>query len=128
MSFRLLIVFLALAGVGPVCHAADKPNVIVIYTDDQGYGDASCLNPDAKFETPNLDRLAKEGMTFTDAHCSDTVCTPSRYGLLTGRYSWRTWLKSSVFGSEVKCLIVDERMTIASLLKANGYHLSLIHI
>ena len=126
MSFRLLIVFLALAGVGPVCHAADKPNVIVIYTDDQGYGDASCLNPDAKFETPNLDRLAKEGMTFTDAHCSDTVCTPSRYGLLTGRYSWRTWLKGSVFGSEVKCLIVDERMTIASLLKANGYHTAMV--
>ncbi len=72
---------------------ADKPNVIVIYTDDQGYGDASCLNPDAKFDTPNLDRLAREGMTFTDAHCSDTVCTPSRYGLLTGRYSWRTELE-----------------------------------
>ena len=62
--------------------AADKPNIIVIYTDDQGYGDASCLNPDSKFATPNLDRLAAEGVTFTDGHCSDTVCTPSRYGLL----------------------------------------------
>ena len=58
--------------------AADsvRPNVIVIYTDDQGYGDASCLNPEAKFKTPNLDRLAREGITFTDGHCSDTVCTP----------------------------------------------------
>jgi arylsulfatase A len=67
----------------PVIYAA-PPNIIVIYTDDQGYGDASNLNPDAKFKTPALDRLAEEGLTFTDGHCSDTVCTPSRYGLLTG--------------------------------------------
>ena len=60
---------------------AEKPNVIVIFTDDQGYGDASCLNPDAKFQTPNLDRLAAEGIAFTNGHCSDTVCTPSRYGI-----------------------------------------------
>jgi len=65
---------------------AEKPNIILIYTDDQGYGDASCLNGQAKFKTPNIDRLAREGITFTDGHCSDTVCTPSRYGLLTGRY------------------------------------------
>jgi arylsulfatase A len=68
-----------------ISFAADKPNIIVIYTDDQGFGDASCLNPQAKFKTPNLDRLAAEGISFTNAHCSDTVCTPSRYGLLTGR-------------------------------------------
>ena len=72
---------------------AAKPNVIVIYVDDMGYGDASCLNPEAKFRTPHIDRLANEGMTFTDGHSSDTVCTPSRYGLLTGRYSWRTTMK-----------------------------------
>lgn len=100
---------------------ADKPNVIVIYTDDQGFGDASCLNSDAKFNTPNLDRLAREGMTFTDAHCSDTVCTPSRYGLLTGRYSWRTSLKKGVFGAEKECLITDGRITLASMLRDNGY-------
>ena len=64
-------------------HAAEKPNVILIYSDDQGYGDASCLNPDSKFRTRNLDRLAREGLTLTDGHCSDTVCTPSRCGLLT---------------------------------------------
>jgi len=63
-----------------------RPNIIVIYTDDQGFGDASCLNPEAKFQTPNLDRLAKEGVNFTNGHSADTVCTPSRYGLLTGRY------------------------------------------
>ena len=106
--------------------ADSRPNVIVIYTDDQGFGDASCLNPEAKFETPNLDRLATEGMTFTDAHCSDTVCTPSRYGLLTGRYSWRTSLKKGVYGAEKKCLIADGRTTLASLLKQRGYATAMV--
>lgn len=105
---------------------AAKPNIIVIYTDDQGYGDASCLNPQSKFETPNLDRLAQEGMTFTDGHCSDTVCTPSRYGLLTGRYAWRTSLKRGVMGAEGTCLIADGRMTLASLLRDNGYHTGMV--
>ena len=106
--------------------AADKPNIIVIYTDDQGFGDASCLNSDAKFQTPNLDRLAVEGVAFTNAHCSDTVCTPSRYGLLTGRYSWRTTLKAGVFGAERECLITDNRMTLASLLRDNGYNTAMV--
>ena len=126
MRFRHLFVFVVIALANPLCHAADNPNIIVIYTDDQGFGDASCLNPDAKFKTPNLDRLAKEGMTFTDAHSSDSICTPSRYGLLTGRYAWRTELKRSVFGAERKCLIPDDRMTIASLLKSNGYHTGMV--
>ncbi len=117
----LLVLLCGLATFG-----AERPNVIVIYTDDQGYGDASCLNPDAKFRTPNLDRLAREGMTFTDAHCSDTVCTPSRYGLLTGRYSWRTSLKQGVFGAEKACLIADGRMTIASLLREAGYDTGMV--
>ena len=103
-----------------------KPNIIVIYTDDQGYGDVSALNPNAKFQTPNIDRLASEGMTFTDGHSSDTVCTPSRYGLLTGRYSWRTELKRSVFGAERPCLIPDDRMTLASLLRDQGYHTGMV--
>ncbi|GAA4456969.1 arylsulfatase [Novipirellula rosea] len=106
--------------------AAEKPNVIVIYTDDQGFGDASCLNPDAKFQTPNLDRLAAEGIAFTNGHSSDSVCTPSRYGLLTGRYSWRTTLKKSVMVAEGKCLIDDSRMTLASLLRDNGYHTAMV--
>ena len=103
-----------------------RPNIIVIYTDDQGYGDASCLNPAAKFQTPNLDRLAKEGISFTNAHCSDTVCTPSRYGLLTGRYCWRTTRKTGVMGAEGTCLIDDERITLASLLRDNGYHTAMV--
>jgi len=105
---------------------ADRPNIIVIYTDDQGYGDANCLNPDAKFQTPNLDRLAKEGITFSNAHCADTVCTPSRYGLLTGRYCWRTSMKTGVMGAEGKCLIADERITLASLLRDNGYQTAMV--
>ena len=106
--------------------AESRPNIIVIYTDDQGCGDVSCLNPKAKFQTPNLDRLAAEGIVFSDAHCSDTVCTPSRYGLLTGRYCWRTELKRSVLGSERACLIEDGRMTLASLCSQNGYSTAMV--
>jgi arylsulfatase A len=87
MKYGLLLFILSLVS----AQASDpRPNIILIYTDDQGYGDVSALNPESKFQTPNLDRLVEEGMTFTDGHSSDTVCTPSRYGLLTGRYSWRT--------------------------------------
>lgn len=105
---------------------ATRPNVLLIYTDDQGFGDASCLNPEAKFQTPNLDRLARQGMAFLDAHCSDTVCTPSRYGLLTGRYAWRTTLKRGVMGAEGKCLIADGRMTLATLLRDQGYRTAMV--
>jgi arylsulfatase A len=103
-------------------RAADPPNIVVIYTDDQGYGDMSALNPESKFQTPSLDRLAREGLLFTDGHAADTVCTPSRYALLTGRYSWRTSLKSGVLHADGDCLIAKDRMTVASLLKARGYH------
>lgn len=122
----LLLAFASFVCLTAQSLAAAPPNVLVIYTDDQGYGDASCLNPNSKFDTPNLDRLAAEGMTFTDAHCSDTVCTPSRYGLLTGRYSWRTTLKRGVYGAEKTCLIPDERMTLASLLRDSGYATAMV--
>lgn len=109
-----------------VAAEATKPNVVIIYTDDQGFGDVSSLNPKAKFETPNYDRLAREGISFTNAHSSDTVCTPSRYGLLTGRYAWRTTLKRSVMGSEGKCLISDDTLTVPSFLKSNGYATAMV--
>jgi len=64
-----------------------RPNIVYFFVDDMGYGDASCLNPDGKIQTPNIDRLAREGMMFTDAHSSSAVCSPSRYSLLTGRYN-----------------------------------------
>ena len=116
----------AIAFLASTVHSDDLPNVVVIYTDDQGFGDASCLNPEAKFKTPNLDRLAREGISFTNAHSADTVCTPSRYGLLTGRYCWRTHKKRSVFGAETKCLIEDDRMTIASMLRSAGYDTAMV--
>ena len=106
-----------------LCFAAEKraPNIVIIYTDDQGFGDVSSMNADAKFDTPNLDRLAREGISFTNAHSSDSGCTPSRYGLLTGRYAWRTKLKKGVMVAEGKCLIDDQTLTLPAMLKDNGY-------
>jgi arylsulfatase A len=103
-----------------------KPNIVIIYTDDQGYGDVSALNPEAKFKTPNMDKIANEGVVFTDGHSSDAVCSPSRYTLLTGRYSWRTSLKKGVLGADGPCLIEKDRMTIASMLKEQGYHTAMV--
>lgn len=128
----LAVAILALVSTLPSAHGrdsaqtADLPNIIVIYTDDQGFGDASCLNSEAKFETPNIDRLAAEGIRFTNGHSADSVCTPSRYGLLTGRYCWRTTKKTGVMGAEGACLIEDHRMTLASLLRTQGYHTAMV--
>ncbi|WP_406683254.1 arylsulfatase [Seonamhaeicola sp. MEBiC1930] len=105
---------------------ATKPNIVIIYTDDQGYGDVSALNPQAKFQTPNIDKIANEGVVFTDGHSSDAVCTPSRYSLLTGRYSWRTSLKKGVLRADGPCLVEKDRMTIASMLKDNGYNTAMV--
>lgn len=124
----LMVTVLALSGcrLPSAGGAGQRPNIIVIYTDDQGFGDASCLNSEAKFRTPNLDRLAKEGITFTNAHSSDSVCTPSRYGLLTGRYCWRTTRKAGVLGAESPCLISSDRATLASLLRDEGYNTAMV--
>ena len=73
-----------------------KPNIVYFLVDDMGYGDASCLNPAGKIRTPNIDRLAREGMVFTDAHSSSAVCSPSRYSVLTGRYNWRSSLQQGI--------------------------------
>jgi len=97
------------------------PNIIYIMADDLGYGDVSCYNPDSKIPTPHIDRLANAGMRFTDAHSPAAVCTPTRYGVLTGRYCWRTWLKRDVLEGDGTPLIEPERLTIASLLKQHGY-------
>ena len=113
---------------GPLISAKQppRPHVLLIYTDDQGYGDISALNPESKFQTPNLDRLVHEGVAFTDAHSPDTVCTPSRYGLLTGRYSWRTGMKKGVMGSEGIGLIAEGRTTLASFLRDSGYRTAMV--
>ena len=98
-----------------------RPNIVYILADDMGYGDVSCLNPNSKIRTTNLDRLAAEGMVFRDAHASSAVCTPSRYSILTGRYNWRSWLKEGVTFGYDRPLIERGRMTVASLLKQQGY-------
>ncbi|MBX3449244.1 MAG: arylsulfatase [Planctomycetaceae bacterium] len=102
--------------------AADRPNIVVILADDLGYGDLSCLNSDSKLTTPNWDRLSREGMTYLDAHTPSAVCTPTRYGLLTGRYCWRSKLKSGVLGGLSPRLIEPGRETMASFLQSRGYH------
>jgi arylsulfatase A-like enzyme len=98
-----------------------RPNVIYIFADDMGYGDLSCLNENSAFRTPHLDRLAAEGMYFTDAHSSSAVCTPSRYSVLTGRYNWRSTLKSGVTGGYSPSILEDGRLTVAGMLREQGY-------
>ena len=98
-----------------------KPNIVFILADDLGYGDVSCLNENGKIPTPNIDRIAKSGVKFTDAHSSSAVCTPTRYGILTGRYNWRSTLKQGVLNGFSKPLIPPGRTTMASMLKDRGY-------
>ncbi len=102
------------------------PNIIYILADDMGYGDMGCNNPDSKIPTPNLDLLAEEGMRFTDAHAPSSVCTPSRYALLTGRYCWRTPLKNSVLWPYDPPLIEPGRLTAAEMLRQQGYRTACI--
>ncbi|MBO9561559.1 MAG: sulfatase-like hydrolase/transferase [Niastella sp.] len=106
--------------------AADKPNIIYILTDDMGYGDLSCLNKESKITTPVMDKLAKEGVVFTDAHSNSAVCTPTRYGILTGRYAFRSSLKKGVLNGYSPALIEPGRVTVASFLKDNGYQTACI--
>jgi arylsulfatase A len=107
--------------------AASRPNIVYIMCDDLGYGDIRCLAPKtSKIATPHVDKLASEGMTFTDAHSGSSVCTPTRYGLLTGRYSWRTRLQKGVVTGFAPCLIDDDRITIAGFLKKNGYATAIV--
>ena len=111
---------------GPIESNKGKPNIIFILADDMGYGDITAFNQDSKIKTPNLDRLASEGMMFTDAHTPSAVCTPTRYGILTGRYNWRSRLKKGVLTSKSKALIPDTRTTVASMLKTKGYETAFI--
>ncbi len=98
-----------------------NPNIIYILADDLGYGDVKCFNPEGKIATPNLDKMAESGIMFTDAHTTSAVCSPTRYGILTGRYNWRSSLKSFVLSGYSKSLIKQERTTIAGMLKKQGY-------
>ena len=97
------------------------PNIIVILADDFGVGDIQAHYPENKIPTPNLDKLAREGMSFLDAHSSSAVCSPTRYGLLTGRYNWRTPLQEWVLACYEPPLIKKERTTLPEMLKESGY-------
>jgi len=106
--------------------AAAKPNIVFVLADDLGYGDVQALNARSRVPTPNLNRLARQGMTFTDAHSPSAVCTPTRYGALTGRYCWRSRLKRGVLNGYSAPLLEPGRLTVAGILRANGYHTSVV--
>lgn len=123
--------FLSLLGVTIACMAVisqevKKPNIVFILADDLGYGDVSAMNTNSKIKTTNIDRLVSQGVSFTDAHSSSAVCTPTRYGILTGRYNWRSTLKSGVLMGYSKALIPEERKTMAAFLKEKKYQTACI--
>ncbi len=119
--------FFLLVGLLSFATAAEKPNIVYIICDDLGYGDIQCLAPEtSKIPTPHSDQLAAEGMTFTDAHSGSSVCTPTRYGVMTGRYSWRTRLQKGVVTGFAPCLIDKDRPTVGGFLKDQGYHTAII--
>ncbi|MBN1558288.1 MAG: sulfatase-like hydrolase/transferase [Lentisphaerae bacterium] len=105
---------------------SNMPNIVYFLVDDMGYGDASCLNPDGKIQTPNIDRLAGEGMIFADAHSSSAVCSPTRYSVLTGRYNWRSSLQKGIVGVYGDPLIAEDRLTVPGFLQQHGYHTACI--
>ena len=99
----------------------EQPNIVLILADDLGYGDVACYNAESKVPTPNIDRLAAEGMSFTDAHSPATVCTPSRYSMLTGRMEFRTGVPGVFTGAGGPCLIEESRLTLPGMLRDLGY-------
>lgn len=106
----------------PGRRAAQRyPNIVYILADDLGYGDIRCYNPNSKIPTPNIDHFASQGARFTDAHSPSAVCTPTRYGIQTGRYCWRSRLKSGVLDGYSPALIEPGRLTVARMLKQRGY-------
>ena len=107
-------------------EAPVRPNILLILADDLGYGDVSCYNSASKVQTPNIDQLASEGMLFTDAHSPSTVCTPTRYSVLTGRMAFRTGLRGVFAGAGGPCLIEENRLTLPGMLREQGYRTALI--
>lgn len=130
MKRRNFIKMIAAAMIVPVLYAKEaknsNPNIVMILADDMGYGDAGCYNAESKIPTPHLDKMAREGMRFTDAHTPSAVCSPTRYGLLTGRYAWRTEMKKGVLGAWAYPLIEKNRLTLASMLNQHDYHTACI--
>ena len=127
---RLTIPLLVLTALCTIHHSVaqpEKPNVIFILADDWGLGDVKTYGGDrCQIETPHMDRLAEKGMKFLDAHSSSSVCTPTRYSVLTGRYNWRSTKKKGVLNGYGAPLIKPGRETVASMLQKNGYHTCMI--
>jgi arylsulfatase A-like enzyme len=119
MHKNLVIAICAMNLVAPACHAADRPNIILIYADDLGYGDVGCYGATG-VRTPNIDRLAREGLKFTDGHAASATCTPSRYAMLTGEYAWRRKC-TRVLPGNAPLIISPGRTTLPSVLKRAGY-------
>ena len=119
-TIRTLLTALLLAPLAAL-DAADKPNIVLILADDLGYGDVSCYNARSKAPTPRIDRLAREGMRFTDAHSPSTVCTPTRYSLLTGQMPFRAGRVPVFVGSGGPCLIKEGQLTLPQMLRERGY-------
>lgn len=117
--YRLLLVW-ALVGVSATAFT-ETPNIVFILADDLGYGDVQSLNPEGKIPTPHIDSLVYSGMSFTNAHTTSAVCTPTRYSLLTGRYNWRTRLADGVTWGYSPHLIDADQMTVGKLLQEQGY-------
>lgn len=111
---------------GKDCDAMDRPNIVYVLADDLGYGDLDVFEPSSKIPTPNLGRLAEQGMRFNDAHATSAVCSPSRYSLLTGRYNWRSRLKSGIVWDWDGPLIEQGLETVGSLLQGRGYRTACI--
>ncbi|WP_129698406.1 sulfatase family protein [Parabacteroides goldsteinii] len=121
MNKKFVLLPLLAVGMLNVSAKDKQPNIIFILADDMGYGDVSYLDSRSKIKTENLDGMAREGVVFTDAHSSSSVSTPTRYGILTGRYNWRSTMKQGVLNGYSKALITPERETMASMLKKQGY-------
>jgi len=121
VAFLVLVVFCLAV---PQAPAADRPNIVILYADDMGYGDLGIQNPDSKIPTPHLDQLAREGTRFTDAHSSSGICTPSRYALLTGRYHWRKF--HNIVNSFEPSVIDAEELTLPEMLRESGYRTACI--
>ncbi len=125
LSVGIFVLLICRCGGGSP-QADVRPNIVYILADDMGYGDVSCYNPEGKISTPNIDRLARQGMRFTDAHSPSSVCTPTRYAILTGDYPWRSRLPRGVLRGYGRALIEDSTHTVGSFLQRQGYHTAVI--
>lgn len=119
VSISIAVCFVALGSLADA--RSEAPNIVIILADDMGIDSVAALNKKCGIPTPNLDRLVAQGLTFTDAHSGSAVCSPTRYGVLTGRYTWRTRLKRGIVGQWQPPLIADERLTLPEMLRNKGY-------